>query len=67
MLAYQEVFDIRKRELGSAHPNTLITRNNMAGVLFKQGKYEEAFLAYQEPFGIQKDLLGPAHPDTSIT
>jgi pentatricopeptide repeat protein len=48
--AFQDVFYIWKRELGPEHPDTLTTRNNMAGVLSKQGKYEEALQAYQEVF-----------------
>jgi tetratricopeptide (TPR) repeat protein len=39
--AYQEVFDIWKRELGPEHPSTLTIRNDMAFVLSKQGKYYE--------------------------
>ncbi len=43
------------------------TRHNMAWVLSKQGKYEEALQAYQEVFDKMKDLLGPEHPDTLTT
>ncbi len=43
------------------------TRHNMAWVLSKQGKYEEALQAYQEVFDKTKDLLGPEHPDTLAT
>jgi pentatricopeptide repeat protein len=46
--AYQEVFDIWKRELGPEHPSTLTTRNNMAEVLSKQGKYEEALQYFKK-------------------
>jgi hypothetical protein len=45
---YQENYEIKKRVLGPEHPSTLTSRNNMAGVLYQQGKYEEALQAYQE-------------------
>jgi tetratricopeptide (TPR) repeat protein len=45
---YQENYETEKRVLGPEHPDTLTTRNNMAGVLYQQGKYEEALQAYQE-------------------
>src|SRR5699024_6337242 len=58
-----------KSILGPDHPDTLTTRNNMALVLDKQGKYEEAFQIYQEVYEIQKrkNVLGPDHPDTLTT
>jgi pentatricopeptide repeat protein len=46
--AYQNVLEIRKRLLGPEHTFTLTTRNNMAGVLAKQRKYEEALQIFQE-------------------
>ncbi len=35
---YQDVLSIQKRVLGEEHPDTLMTRHNMALVLGKQGK-----------------------------
>jgi hypothetical protein len=61
--AYQEVLDKRIDLLGPEHPSTLTTRNNMAGVLSNQGKYEKALQAYQEVFDVWIRELGPEHPD----
>jgi hypothetical protein len=32
----------RERSLGKEHPSTLTSMSNLAGVLDRQGKYEEA-------------------------
>jgi tetratricopeptide (TPR) repeat protein len=63
----ERTLTIKEFRYGHDHPSTLTTRDNMAGVLSKQGKYEEALRAYQEVFDKRKDLLGPEHPDTLTT
>ncbi len=63
----ERTLTIEEFHYGHDHPSTLTTRDNMAGVLSKQGKYEEALQAYREVFDKRKDLLGPEHPDTLTT
>jgi len=36
----------------------------MAGVLLKQGNYEEALVIYREVLDIRERVLGKEHPDT---
>jgi hypothetical protein len=40
-------------------------RNNLAWVLFKKGKFEEAELLYMEALKIRQASLGPEHPDVA--
>jgi tetratricopeptide (TPR) repeat protein len=63
----ERVLTIQKRHYGYNHQFTLNTRGNMAGVLFEQGKYEEALQAYQEVHEIRKRVSGPEHPSTLTT
>ncbi|KAI0123269.1 Tetratricopeptide repeat-domain-containing protein [Xylariales sp. AK1849] len=46
------------------HPDTLTSMNNLAGVLSRQGKYEEAEQMHRQTLELRKELLGPEHPDT---
>lgn len=50
--------------LGLEYPSTLRTLNNLAGVLRKQGKYEQAEEMYRQTFELQKRVLGLQHPKT---
>jgi len=46
------VFKLREKVLGSEHPDTLNSRNNLAHVFYSQGKVAEAIAELQE---VQKD------------
>ncbi len=50
--------------LGPEHPDTLMTRSNLANVLAKQGKFREAESEYREEIALEKQVLGVRHPDT---
>jgi hypothetical protein len=39
---HQRVLELREGALGKEHLDTLDSMNNLAGVLHRQGKYEEA-------------------------
>ena len=39
---HRHTLDLRKKVLGEMHPSTLDSMNNLAEVLRRQGKYEEA-------------------------
>jgi tetratricopeptide (TPR) repeat protein len=60
----ERVLTIQKYHYGHNHQKTLNTRNSMALLLSKQGKYEEALQDFQDLYEIKKRVLGPEHPDT---
>src|SRR5205807_581456 len=60
----REIIKVREKVLGPEHPDTLFTRNNLAGVLDDQGKYAEAEAQDRELIKIEERVMGPEHPDT---
>jgi tetratricopeptide (TPR) repeat protein len=49
---------------GPDHPNTLVSRNNLANALYAQGKHAEAEAEHCAVLAIFERVLGPEHPDT---
>jgi len=62
-----EAIVIRKKELGANHPNTLTSVSNLALVLKKQGRYQEAELMNRRVLEVWEKELGANHPDTLIS
>jgi hypothetical protein len=54
----------REQVLGPEHPDTLMSMSNLAEVLNRQGKYEEAESMNRQTLARQEKVLGPEHPDT---
>ena len=50
--------------LDKEHPNTLISMNNLAVVLGRQGRYAEAERMHQQTLQLREKVLGKEHPDT---
>ena len=50
--------------LGAEHPDTLTSMNNLAGVLGRQGKYDEALILYKRTCSGLVKVLGQEHPHT---
>jgi len=61
---YVECFALKKAILGTSHPSTLISMNNLAGSYESQGKYDEAEFLYVECLALRKAILGTSHPST---
>ncbi|KAL0636312.1 hypothetical protein Q9L58_004769 [Maublancomyces gigas] len=57
----------REKALGSDHPNTLDTVNNMASVFDSQGKYDDALEWYRRALAGREKALGGDHPSTLNT
>jgi len=53
--------------LGSEHPNTLGSLNNLALLYRALGKYEQAEPLYQRALETYEQVLGPEHPNTLST
>ncbi|GAA2275532.1 hypothetical protein GCM10009853_032070 [Glycomyces scopariae] len=64
---YGAVLQVREERLGADHPDTLITRNNLAGVLYKRGRWDEAERLYRAVLQVREERLGADHPDTLST
>jgi serine/threonine protein kinase/tetratricopeptide (TPR) repeat protein len=60
---------LREREeaLGTDHPDTLTTRNNLAGAYQVAGRLTEALALYELTWKVRLAQLGPDHKDTLTT
>ena len=56
--------EIRRRELGPEHPDTLSSMRKLAGALNDLGRAEEAISLLRKGIETQRRILGEAHPDT---
>ena len=63
---YRRALAGKEEALGPAHPDTLITVNNLANLLSEQGKYDEAEPMYRRALAGNEEALGPAHPNTLL-
>jgi tetratricopeptide (TPR) repeat protein len=64
---YQRALAIKEEALGSGHPSTAASLNNLAEIYRDQGRYGEAEPLYQRALAIQEKALGPDHPDTATS
>ena len=64
---YGKALEVRERVLGSDHPDTAATYNNMALVYKAQGEYEKALDYYERALTVFKAKLGVNHRYTQIT
>jgi tetratricopeptide (TPR) repeat protein len=62
----QRALAIREQVLGSAHPDTATSFNDLAILYEAQGKYEQAEPLYQRALVIREQVLGPSHPRTTV-
>jgi tetratricopeptide (TPR) repeat protein len=61
----QQALAIRKKVLGSEHPDTAISVTNVAAMYQAMGAYVEAEPLYQQALAIQEKVLGSEHRDTA--
>jgi hypothetical protein len=65
--AFRQVLDAAQRILRPDHPNTLITRNNLAGLLTAQNKSAEAEAELHLILKAQMRVPGSDRPSTLAT
>jgi tetratricopeptide (TPR) repeat protein len=58
---------LRETVLGKEHPDTLRSMNNLAGLLYRQGKYKEAEKMNRQTLELTETVLGKNHPNTLIS
>jgi len=63
----RDVLVMRNASLGSDHPDTLITRREIARVMGERGDYAAAEAGFREVLAAQLRVLGPDHPNTLIS
>jgi len=61
----REALEGRRRVVGNEHPATLVSMNNLAGLLQEQGRLDDAELLYREAWKTSRLALGGTHPDSS--
>lgn len=60
----EKVIEARQRTLGSEHPNTLISMNNLANYYRDLGRRQEATELAEKVLEARQRILGSEHPDT---
>ncbi len=63
----RSVLAARTESLGGSHPDTLATRQLLAGVLRDQGRIGEAERELVKVLAVRRQTLGADHPDTLAT
>ena len=58
---------LRRQVFKEDHPDLLTTKNNLAQLLFAQGKYEEAEALFRQTLDGRRRVLGEDHRDTLST
>ena len=64
---YRDLIAHTQNTLGTDHPRTLTTRNNLALALQEAGRVEEAIAIYEQVLADRTRVLGADHPDTLTT
>jgi len=59
--------ELRRRELGEGHVDTLASMNTLALLYWNQGRYDEAMLLFLETLEIGRRVLGEEHKHTLTT
>ncbi|MFR0358593.1 tetratricopeptide repeat protein [Streptomyces sediminimaris] len=54
----------REQVLGDTHPDTLVSRNNLAGAYESAGDLERAISLYEKTLAQREQVLGHTHPHT---
>jgi tetratricopeptide (TPR) repeat protein len=55
----------REKVLGPEHPDTALSLNHLAVLLYSQSQYDEARALCERALAIREKTLGPEHPDTA--
>ncbi|KAF2191284.1 hypothetical protein K469DRAFT_437327, partial [Zopfia rhizophila CBS 207.26] len=63
-IAYSQVLEMEKKEVGVEHPSTLTSMTNLASTFWNQGRWKEAEELDVQVMETFKRVLGAEHPDT---
>ncbi len=62
---HEETVKLRESKLGFLHPNTLLSRNNLAIAYRVAGRLTEATELNESTLALYVSTLGPDHPDAA--
>lgn len=62
---YERALAVRERVLGSDHPDTASSLNNLASLYRAQGAYERALPLYERALAVRERVLGSDHLSTA--
>ena len=60
----ERAVQIRSRVLGPNHPDTLLSKHRLGGILDGEGRFAEAEKMKRETLDARRRVLGPEHPET---
>ena len=63
---FEQCLVVFRRILGEQHPYTMMTLDNLASALGRQGKLSEARPLQEQVLELNRRLLGEEHPDTIV-
>ncbi|OHE17304.1 MAG: hypothetical protein A2X96_01750 [Syntrophobacterales bacterium GWC2_56_13] len=63
----EKVLTIYEKALGSEHPGTAASLNNLALLYVNMGAYDKAEPLHRRSLAIKEKVLGPGHPDTAAS
>ncbi len=58
------MLEVRRREFGEAHPDTLMAMSNLAETLRAQGELSRARELHERVLEVRRRVLGEDHPET---
>jgi hypothetical protein len=61
---HRQTLELKTKALGTEHPSTLSSMNNLANVLDSQGMYAEAETMHRQTLELMTKSLGAEHPST---
>ena len=61
---FREALEVSRETLGSRHPNTLASVNNLGTLLKAKGDLTAAEPLYREALEVRRETLGNRHPNT---
>ena len=64
---YSRLITLRESFLGTEHPDTATSYNNIGLVYYTQGDYDKALEYYFRALAIREKVLGREHPDTATS
>jgi eukaryotic-like serine/threonine-protein kinase len=62
---HRQALALRKKLLGSEHPDVATSLNNLGNVVRQQGKFAEAETLYRQALAMRQKLLGSEHADVA--